>query len=347
MQFSRRSVLGCGSLVALAACQRGGAENPAASTPLAGGSIERFSDALYTVIAPDAEISLLAEGFLWSEGPVWDFRRGRLLFCDIPNDRMISWNATTGLETFLSPAGADHGEEDVFSSPGTNGLYYEKASDSLLVCNQNARSLDRLDLASGERTKLVDRYQGAKLNSPNDVVRSANGTIYFTDPPYGLVDWDTSPGIELDHRGVYSLAPDGRLSLLVDDMTLPNGLAFSPDESILYVSQSDPEAAILRRFSVNADGTLSGGETWLDLTAEVSEALPGLPDGMAVDTSGNVWATGPGGVLVISPTSELLGRINTGRATANCAFGEDGSTLFMTANDTLLSVPTLASGVYF
>ena len=309
--------------------------------------IESFSPRFAALVAPDAPISLLGEGFRWSEGPVWDFRRNRLLFCDIPNDRMMSWNATTGLETYLQPAGSYHGEADAYSSPGTNGLYYRKASDSLLVCNQNARSIDRLDLSTGERTMLVNRYQGAKLNSPNDVVERADGTIYFTDPPYGLVGVGESEGIELDHRGVYALAPDGTLTLLVDDMTFPNGLAFSPDESVLYVSQSDPAAATVRRFTVNPDGTLSGGEIWADFTSNVGSALPGLPDGMAVDANGNVWTTAPGGVTVLSPAGEILGRINTGKPTANCAFGADGTTLFMTANDTLLSVPTRAKGIYF
>jgi len=316
-------------------------------TPLEGGQIESFGAGLSSEIDTSAQISLLADGFLWTEGPVWDFRRARLLFSDIPNNRIMSWNASTGLETFLKPAGDDHGETDPFAAPGTNGLYYEKSADRLLICNQNARSVDRLNLESGERTLLAQRFEGAKLNSPNDVVRASNGTIYFTDPPYGLTDGETSQGREITERGVYALSPGGDLRMVVSDMTFPNGLALSPDESVMYVSQSDPEAAILRRYTVNSDGSLSGGEVWLDVTSEISEANPGYPDGMAIDTNGNVWTTGPGGVFIVSPEGEILGRIHTGKATANCAFGDNGTTLYMTATDSLLSVPTLATGVYF
>ena len=347
MQLSRRNMMVGSTAFAMAACKASAIDSAATRTPLEGALIERDSPRLDDVIDSAASISLLADGFSWSEGPMWDHRRARLLFCDIPNNRIHSWTGTTGLETFLEPAGASHGDVDPFAAPGTNGLFYENTSDSMLICNQDGRSIDRMHLESGDRTALVQRYEGNKFNSPNDVIRASNGTIYFTDPPYGLHDGAASQGRELDRQGVYALASDGTLTQVVRDMTLPNGVALSPDESVLYVSQSDPDAAILRRFTIEPDGSLAGGETWIDVTSEVGEANPGLPDGMAVDKNGNVWATGPGGVIILSPEGERLGRIFTGKATANCAFGEDGSTLYMTANDTLLSVPTKATGVFF
>lgn len=311
------------------------------------GRIERFSPGLDDLLEVEAPVELLADGFKWTEGPTWDLRRGRLLFSDIPNNRIHSWNEAEGLGTLLDPGGNPHGEDDEHAAPGTNGLFYDSGSDTILICNQDARSVDRYDLASAERTRLVRKFEGKKFNSPNDVIQARDGSVWFTDPPYGLKEGNSSKGREMKVKGVYRLHPDGALTRLVDDMNFPNGLALSPDEKWLYVSQSDPDAPVLRRFSVDDDGTLSGGEVWLDTKDELSDANPGLPDGMAIDTEGNVWATGPGGVWVTAPTGEVLGRIHTGKATANCAFGEEGSTLFMTATDTLLRVRTKAKGVFF
>ncbi len=347
MQLTRRNILAAGTGLILVACKGQASSDTAPGSIYDAGRIELWDGQLETLLDPGATLYKLGDGFAWSEGPVWDKRRGRLLFSDIPNNRMMSWNAISGLETFLEPAGRGHGEPDPHASPGTNGLYYEEATDSLLICNQDGRSIDRLNLESGERTRVVHKYKGRKFNSPNDIVRANNGTTYFTDPIYGLIDGGESAGIELGHRGVYSFAPDGSLSLLVDDMTLPNGIALSPDENTLYVTQSDPESAIIRRFALNADGSVRDGEIWVDLNDQLAEENPGLPDGMAVDQQGNVWATGPGGVFVIAPDGTLLGRIRTGNATANCAFGEDGSTLFITANDTLLRIETRSSGLWF
>ena len=347
MRVTRRGAMVVGAGLTIAACTGTRMGTAAASTPYQAGRIEVWDARMNTLVDPSASMKWLGDGFAWSEGPVWDTRRARLLFSDIPNNRMMSWTADAGLQTFLQPAGSSHGEPDPFAAAGTNGLFYEEASDSLLVCNQDGRSVDRLYLETGERERLVHRYMGSKLNSPNDVIRAGNGTIYFTDPIYGLVGGGDSEGIELDHRGVYALGSDGTLTLLVEDMTLPNGIALSPDERTLYVSQSDPQAAIIRRFSIRADGQLSGGEVWADLSSQLGEDNPGLPDGMAIDRAGNVWATGPGGVFVIAPDGTWLGRIHTGKATANCAFGEDGSTLFMTADDTLLRMETRTTGLFF
>lgn len=311
------------------------------------GKIERYSDRLDALIDPDTAIKQLADGFKWTEGPTWDSKRDRLLFSDIPNNRIHSWNSEVGLETVIDPAGNPHGAADEHAAPGTNGLFYQPANDSLLICNQDGRSVDRMDFADKSRTSLADQFEGDKFNSPNDVIRASDGTIFFTDPPYGLKDGDDSRGRQMSIKGVYRLSIDGKVTRLVSDMSFPNGLALSPDERHLYISQSDPHAPVLRRFALNGDGSVSGGDIWLDTASELNDQNPGLPDGMAVDQGGNVFATGPGGVFIVAPDGEILGRIHTGKATANCAFGDDGSILYMTATDTLLRIQTKTKGVFF
>lgn len=192
---------------------------------------------------------------------------------------------------------------------------------------------------------LADRYQGKRLNSPNDLCLGPDGeTIYFTDPPYGLPRRWNDPRRELDFCGVFRLAPDGELTLLTKELDRPNGLAFSPDFETLYVAQSDPEAAIWMAFPVKEDGTLDEGELFYDATDAVGEGLPGLPDGLKVDEDGNLWATGPGGVYVFQPDGTLIGRIATGERTANVAWGNDGSVLYITADTYLCRIQTKTKG---
>jgi gluconolactonase len=190
---------------------------------------------------------------------------------------------------------------------------------------------------------LVDNYQGKKLNSPNDACYKSNGDLYFTDPPYGLPKRYDDPHRELDFCGVYRLGTDGKLTLLTSEMTRPNGIAFSPDEKKLYVAQSDPEAALWKVFDVRDDGTLEKGRVFFDVTSWV-KTKPGLPDGMKVDQHGNLFATGPGGVHVFSPEGTLLGSIDTGERTANCNWGEDGTTLYITADMYLCRIKTQTKG---
>jgi gluconolactonase len=184
------------------------------------------------------------------------------------------------------------------------------------------------------------------LNSPNDAVFHSNGDLYFTDPPYGLPGGWQDSRRELDFCGVYRLAPDGALTLLTGEMTRPNGIALSPDEKTLYVSQSDPKAALWKAFPLQEDGTLGESRVLFDATHWVRQR-PGLPDGMAVDEQGHLWATGPGGVLVLTPEGQLLGRLDTGQRTANCTFGEDGRTLFITADSYLCRVRTQVRGANY
>lgn len=312
-----------------------------AETPKSIGSIERLDPAFDKLVPKDAVIEVLADGFEWSEGPVWSAAGKYLLFSDIPRNRINKWKSGAGISVFMERSGYTGEPKFTGEEPGSNGLAFDKQG-RLHMCCHGDRAVKRVE-ADGKVTVLADKYNGKRLNSPNDLVFAKNGDIYFTDPPYGLPkQWDDA-GRELDFCGVYRLSKDGKLTLLTDEMTRPNGIGFSPDQKTLYVAQSDPKAAIIKKFPVKEDGTLGKGEIFIDTTDLVGKQK-GLPDGLAVDTSGNVWATGPGGVICISPHGKVLGKLLTGEATANCKFGDDGSTLYITADMYLCRVKTNAKG---
>lgn len=310
------------------------------------GSIELFDEALHDILDPASSIRCIADGFAWTEGPAWDPKRQHLYFSDIPNNRIHTWDAKNGLRTPYVPAGRQEGVVDENASPGTNGLWMTE-DDKLLICNQDARSVDIIDLQTDTRKAVVSSFNGLPFNSPNDVIRSKDGLVYFTDPPFGLKDQKEYKGMELDFRGVFRVGRSGVVSVEVKDMSFPNGLAFSPDESVFYVSQSDREFPIIKRFKVGAQGYIGQGEVFYNSIDFCDAGDPGLPDGMTVDVHGNLFATIAGGVAILSPGGTLLGRIATGKATANCTFGEDGSTLFITAHDSLLRVQTKTKGLNF
>jgi len=224
--------------------------------------------------------------------------------------------------------------------PGSNGLTFDKQG-RLILCEHGDRRIARMDSDGGKIT-LADRYQGKRLNSPNDAVVHSSGDVYFTDPIYGLPQQEKDPRRELDFCGVYRWsASDGSVTLLSKELSRPNGIAFSPDGKTLYVANSDPARAIWMAFPVMGDGTAGAGRIFADVTPMVAK-LPGLPDGFKVDRAGNLWATGPGGVHIYSPAGNRLGRIETGEATANVAFGDDGSTLYITADMYICRVKTKA-----
>jgi gluconolactonase len=218
----------------------------------------------------------------------------------------------------------------------------------VVLAEHGDRRVGLYDLEKKTKVTVANYYNGKKFNSPNDVVVKSNGDVYFTDPPYGLVkNWD-DPAREQPHCGVYRVSKkDGAVTLLTDKLPRPNGLAFSPDEKILYVAQSDPKAAHVMAYPVKDDGTLAEGKIRFDAGSLVKSGKKGLPDGLKVDKKGNLWCTGPGGVLILSPEGKLLGTINTGEATANCAFGEDGSVLYITADMHLARIKTNVKGCGF
>ena len=303
--------------------------------------IDRKSPALDALIASDATFEKLSDGHKWTEGPVWSSRGGFLLWSDIPNNVVHKWQGGSVSE-FLKPSGYSGSEPFTGPEPGSNGLTFDREGH-LILCQHGDRRVARLD-SPGKFTVLADKYDGKRLNSPNDVVVHSSGAIYFTDPPYGLPGrWD-DPKKELPFQGVYRRAADGTVTLLTKELYAPNGLAFSPDEKTLYVAQSDPKKAIWMTYPVKADGTLGEGKVFADSTALIGDANPGLPDGMKVDTKGNIWATGPGGVWIFTAAGEHLGTIATGVPTANLAWGDDGGTLYITANHAVWRVKTKTKG---
>jgi gluconolactonase len=314
--------------------------------PATLGGFDRKDPKFDELIPKDAKIEVLAGGFKWTEGPVWVKDGGHLLFSDIPNNVVYKWSAKEGIKPFLKPSGYTGTAKFEGHEPGSNGLAIDK-SGSLILCQHGDRRVARLT-KDGKFETLVDKYMGKRFNSPNDLVFHPNGDLYFTDPPYGLPKWDKDPARELDFQGVYRLKPTGELTLLTKEMTRPNGIGLSPDAKTLYVANSDPDKAIWMAFPVKEDGTLGPGKQLHDATADV-KASPnkGLPDGLKVDQKGNVFATAVNGVYVFSPDGKFLGRIVTNDKTANCAFGDDGTTLYMTVNDKLARVKTITKGIGF
>ena len=306
------------------------------------GTVRRFDPALDALIPQDAEMEILAHGFTWSEGPVWrgSADDGYLLFSDIPRNTVFKWQEGEGISVFLNPAGYT-GNTFYGGEPGCNGLLLDPEG-RLVSCEHGDRRVSVLTVNGGKRT-LVDNYRGKRLNSPNDGCFHRNGDLYFTDPPYGLPNRMGDPRQELDFCGVYRLSTAGQLTLLTKEMTRPNGIAFAPDYKTLYVAQSDPAEAIWKAFPVKADGTLGASRVIYDSTDVVGKQ-PGLPDGLKIDANGYLFATGPGGVLILSPDGKLLGQLDTGKATANCGWGNDGSTLYITADSHLCRIRTTTKG---
>ncbi len=307
------------------------------------GTIERLNPAFDQLIATDAKIEKLAEGFTWAEGPVWDVRHHQLLFSDVPKNIVYKWKEGETYNIFLKPSGYT-GSEPRGGEPGSNGLTMDPGGH-LILCEHGDRRIARLE-KDGSKTTLAEYYQARRFNSPNDLVYNADGDLYFTDPPYGLVGMNNDPKKELLFSGVYRLKQNGELSLLISDLTFPNGIAFSPKGRTLYISVSDPARAIWMAYPVNDDGTVGKGRVFFDATS-LTKDRKGLPDGMKIDRNGYLFATGPGGVLVFSPEGVHLGTINTGEPTANCAWGEDGTVLYITANHYLCRIKTKTKGEGF
>ena len=298
-------------------------------------SLDVRNPGLHDLIAPDAAIERVAGGLGFTEGPVW--RGNALLFSDIPNNRIVRWRRL--------PEGP---ELTTHATGRSNGLTLDRQG-RLVAAEHGGRRVARV-ADDGTRTVLVEQFQGKRLNSPNDIVVKSDGSIYFTDPPYAVqigtpgmarpAGWWSAPipGKEQPCNGVYRLTPDDGLQLLVDDCALPNGLAFSPDESVLYVDDSAHKH--IRAFDLRPDGGLTNSRILLDMASNA----PGVPDGLKVDLQGNVFCTGPGGVWVCRADGTLLGRIILPELPANLAWGEDGSVLFVTARTSVYRIQTKTRG---
>jgi len=302
------------------------------------GSVERLDSGLDAIVPAKATIERVAGGFKWPEGPVW-VHSGFLLFSEIPSALIDKWTPDGKVTTYLGPAEFTMKDVAAAGVPGTNGLTLDKQG-RLTICDQGNRRVTRWE-KDGHFTVLADRYQGKRFNSPNDLVYKSDGSLYFTDPPYGLEKQDKDPKKELPFNGVFRIA-GGKVTPLIRDLTNPNGIAFSPDEHYLYVDNSEPQRLYMR-YEVKPDETLGPGKVFYDLAS-----TPGknAPDGMKVDQKGNVYATGPGGIWIFSPEGKHLGTVKLPEIASNCAWGDpDGKTLYITASTGLYRIHLKIPGI--
>jgi gluconolactonase len=303
------------------------------------GSIERIDADLRSVLDETTEIEVLAQGYEWSEGPVWVEEHQMLLFSDVPKNTVYKWTEEKGVEEYLTPSGYT-GEGQYSNEPGSNGLTLNPER-KLVLCQHGDRRIALmdapLDAPAPRFISLAEQYQGKRFNSPNDAVFRSNGDLFFTDPPYGLPKQAEDPTREIAFNGVYKLS-QGEVSLLADSLTRPNGIAFLPGEKTILVANSDPAKATWYAFDLGDHDEVIKARVFYDATANAKTGEKGLPDGLTVDKRGNVYATGPGGVWIFNREGKVLGKIRISVPTANCALTDDEKTLFITADMYLLRV---------
>ena len=289
-----------------------------------------------SLIAPDASFEILATGFKWSEGPLWVDSLQALLFSDVPTNKIYKWSPKDGLGIYLEYAGHT-GEGNKDSNKGSNGLMLNR-ENQLILCQHGDRRIARLDADLSDPkpqfTTLADNFDNKPFNSPNDLDIDRDGNIYFTDPPYGQPGTKTG---EIGINGVFKVAPNGAVSMLIDSLNRPNGIALSLNQKMLYVNQSYKEKPFLYRYEIAADGSLVNGKFLFDFRPFTKQFI-GMPDGLKVHKSGNIFATGPGGVHIISPAGKHLATIETGKRSANCAFDSDQNYLYTTTTNMLLRI---------
>lgn len=307
------------------------------------GSIESYSPEFAELIDADAPMEVLAQGFRWSEGPLWDPSNNRLLFTDVPENTAHQWTQQDGVSIFLRPSGHTEVNPEGFRESGANGLAFSPEGQ-LVLCQHGNKQVALYDEASRTFTPLVNRYRDRSFYSPNDLVFSSNGTLFFTDPPYGLHGEQQQT---IDTHYVYRRAADGTVTEVTDAIRYPNGIGLSPDGRTLYIASSDGRSPAIYAYPLDGDEFPTGESTLLfDATQYRSDTRKGGCDGMAIDSRGNIWATGPGGVWVIKPSGEVIGFLDTDGRLANCAFGgPHGTTLYITAANRLLRVETKVKGL--
>jgi gluconolactonase len=306
--------------------------------------ITRLDARFDALVPPGTRLEKIVDDHGWAEGPVWVRDGGYLLFSDVVKNAIYRWKDGERERVLLPRSGYAGTTPFAGREPGSNGLAIDP-DGRLVFCQHGERRIVRRE-ADGRLTVLADRYQGRRLNSPNDLVFAKNGDLYFTDPPFGLPASYADPAKELPFQGVYRLAPDGALTLLTKELSGPNGIAFSPDERTLYVSNADPKRLVWMAYEVKADGTLGEGRVFYDGTTRLA-GRSGTADGLKVDTRGNLFAVGPGGVYVFAPDATLLGWLDFGGNVGNVAWGEDGSTLFVAANAAVYRVRLSTVGTGF
>lgn len=327
------------TLAAVAATTSAAAPTPAASV----GSAQSYAPAFRELVPDGQAVHLVTQGFTWAEGPAWMRDGGYLLLSDPPKNRMYRWvPGAAAPDVFLEPSGGT--DTKGFREPGSNGLKVA-GPGQLLIADSGNRAIALLDLRTKAKRVLAQRFDGKKLNSPNDLAVGPDGAIWFTDPPYGLEGIEASPLKEQSANRVYRLAPDGTVTAVESELNFPNGIAFSPDGRTFYVSNSDAKKALIVAWDVSPQGRLSRRRVFADMTALAAKGMPGLADGMCVDERGDLWASGPGGIHVFSPDGRELGLVSDGSTISNCTFGgPDGRTLFMTSGHIVVSLKTHVRG---
>jgi gluconolactonase len=308
------------------------------------GEVERLDPAIDKLVPTDAKIEVLVDGLDWCEGPMSSVR-GTIYFSDIPRNSIYEWSEDSGVTLAFRPSGYS-GESTRGGESGSNGL--AQGPLGLIACQHGDRRLAQIVECKPRHSfkTIADNYNGRRFNSPNDLAIHSSGAIYFTDPPYGLEKGANDPARELDFCGVFRVGTDGKVTLLTKELERPNGIAFSPDEKTLYVAQSLEAKPVVMAYPVENDGSIGEGRVFFD-AMELSKTRRGMPDGMAVDKAGNVFATGPGGVLVLDSTGKHLGSIRVGQLISNCCFGDDGQTLYMTCDRYLCRIKLSTTGVGF
>jgi gluconolactonase len=296
------------------------------------GSIERIDPELNSIIDAKAKVEVIADSFVWSEGPVWVDQYKMLLFSDVPKNTIYKWTEEKGLETYLTPSGFT-GEKSLSQEPGSNGLTLKDGK--LVMCQHGDRRIAMmdapLDAPKPNFISIADNYNGKKFDSPNDVIIRSNGDVFFTDPPYGLPNHENDSTKEAPYQGVYKASADGKVTLLVDSLTKPNGIAFLPGEKTFIVANSDPDKAIWYAFDLGENDSVTNARIFYNATS-FAKTEKGLPDGFKVDKQGNVFASGPGGIWIFNKDAKVIGKIKLTEATSNIALADDDKTLFATCD---------------
>lgn len=301
--------------------------------------IERTDPELNTIISDSVKIETIAEGFTWSEGPLWLDEKQMLLFSDIPNNSVYQWSKAGGKKLYLKPSGYT-GALARGGETGSNGLLLNNKGQ-LVLCQHGDRRLALMETSLNDPQPrfipLATNYQGKRFNSPNDAVFKSNGDLFFTDPPYGLEQRMNDPQKEIPFQGVYRLDTMGHVHLLTDSVSRPNGIAFLPGEKTLLVANSDSTRPVWYAFDINSNDSLVNGRIFYDASSAISTG-PGLPDGMKIDRQGHIFATGPGGVFIFNSSGKLLGKVRTKTPSSNCALAEEDKTLYITSKNYVLKV---------
>ena len=336
-----KPILYCTIAVAFIACNNESKQDAATqqSNYKTMGTVERIDSALDSIISADVKPEIIAEGFEWSEGPLWIEAHQMLLFSDVPTNTIYKWTEAKGKEEYLKPSGFT-GTESKSKEPGSNGLILDN-SGNLVLCQHGDRRMARMDAGfdkpQAKYITIADKFDGKRFSSPNDAVYTSAGDLYFTDPPYGLPSQDdTDPAKETKFNGVYKVKKSGEVILQTDSITRPNGIALFPGEKRLLVACSDPNRPNWYVFTVAGDTVLDGKIFYS--SAGQAEGQKGLPDGLKIDKNGNVFATGPGGIWIFNSEAKVLGKIKLDEASSNVALSPDEKTLYITNDMYVLRV---------